>query len=181
MLLLLFHDKSTLSEIAALKAAIEECYGTYGLLAQDGGYLFVPIRESRLNAARLLKHLGQIVSINATASDSYSASTNANDSIKAALWLVDSELFYPDIGAVFGCSTDRVALLSAADMERNVLVKEALHEVGHLLGLDHCQKRCIMRLSGTREEAEKKPPRLCPDCSARLMETPADRNRARQK
>jgi hypothetical protein len=100
MLLLLFHDKSTLAEIAGIKASIEECYRPYGLLAQDGGYLYVPFRDSRLNAARLLRHLGRI--------------TGINSSTKMALWLVSSELFYPEIGAIFGCSTERVALLSAA-------------------------------------------------------------------
>jgi hypothetical protein len=175
MLLLLFHDKRTLAEIAGLKAAIEECYGPYGLQAQDGGYLFVPFRDSRLNAARLLKHLGLIASINTSSNASTIANASANASAKAALWLVDGELFYPEIGTVFGCSTDRVALLSAAGMERSILAKEALHEVGHLLGLDHCQSRCIMRLSGTRAEAEKKPALLCPDCSARLKSALRDK------
>lgn len=198
MLLLLFHDKGSLVEIAGLKVAIEDCYGPYGLLAQDGGYLFVPIRESRLNAARLLKHLGRIVGISATDDVSHTASVSVaagvsptagrnavagdsasvNASIKAALWLVDRELFYPDIGAVFGCSADRVAILSAANMKKNLLAKVALHEVGHLMGLDHCQKRCIMRLSGTRAEAEEKPSCLCADCSAQLMATLGDSDKA---
>lgn len=162
MLQTIFHDKGTLAEIAGLKAAIEECFGPYGLLTCDGGYLFVPSRDSRLNAARLLKHLGQIASANAN------INSIACNPQTAALWLVEGELFYPGVGAVFGCSADRVALLSAAGMESSLLAKEALHEVGHLLGLDHCKKSCIMSLSGTRAEAEEKPTRLCPDCSARL-------------
>ncbi len=160
MLLHLFHDKSALAEISGLRSAIEEFYGPYGLRAQDCGYLFVPSQDSRLNAAMLLKYMVQIASM--------SISANTRAMTGAALWLVDGELYYPEIGAVFGCSAGRVALLSSAGMDSSILAKEALHEVGHLMGLDHCKKGCIMQLSETKMEAEEKLPTLCPDCSAML-------------
>jgi archaemetzincin len=150
MILLIFRDRDSLSKIALLKCAIEECYGPFGLRVQDRGYLYVPFRGQSLSAARLLKYLGK-----------------ASGSEKS-LWLVDSEIFYPEIGPVFGCSTEKSALLSAAGLDADVLVKEALHEVGHLLGLEHCRNRCIMSLSESRAEAEKKPSQLCQSCSALL-------------
>jgi archaemetzincin len=151
MNLLLFRDKNSLPEVALLKSAIEECYGQFGLRVQDSGYLYVPIRGQSLSAARLLNYLGR-------ASGS-----------ERSLWLVDSKIFYPEIGPVFGCSTEKSALLSIAGLDADVLVKEALHEVGHLLGLEHCRDRCIMSLSENREEAEKKPSQLCQSCFALLM------------
>jgi archaemetzincin len=150
MILQIFHDKSALSEIAHIKSAIEECYGQFGLRVQDRGYLYVPYHEKSLNAARLLNYL-----------DRASGS-------ERSLWLVDTAITYPEIGAVFGCSTKNSALLSAEGLDADILAREALHEVGHLLGLEHCKNRCIMRLSKSRAEAENKPSQLCQNCSDRL-------------
>jgi archaemetzincin len=151
MILQLFRDRSSLTEIALIKSAIEECYGQFGLRVQDRGYLYVPFRGQSLNAARLLNYLGK-------ASGS-----------ERSLWLVDMGIVYPEIGTIFGCSTEKSALLSTEGLDADVLAKEALHEVGHLLGLEHCKNRCIMSLSESRAEAEKKPSQLCQSCSAWLM------------
>jgi len=110
MILLLFHDRRSLADVAGLKSAIEECYSPYGLRVQESGYLYVPLEGTRLNAAQLLKYLGRAFGT------------------KKALWLVDSELFYPGIGAVLGCSAKSAALLYAG-LEPDVLAKEALHDM----------------------------------------------------
>ena len=149
MRLALFHDRRSLADIAWLKIAIENCYGTFGLGVVERGYLYVPLQGPKLNAARLLKHLDIMVEK------------------EKVLWLLDSELFYPGIGVVFGCCTERVALLNAR-LDSEVLAKEARHEVGHLLGLGHCPKRCVMSLSPNEERAKGKPSGLCDSCSARL-------------
>ena len=149
MRLALFHDRRSLANVACLRAALEDCYGTFGLGVVERGYLYVPFQGPRLNAARLLKHLDITVER------------------EKVLWLLDSELFYPGIGAVFGCSTERIALLNAR-LDPEVLAKEARHEVGHLLGLGHCLKRCVMSLSPNEERAKVKPSGLCDSCSARL-------------
>ena len=81
------------------------------------------------------------------------------------LWVVDEELFYPGKGPIFGCSTGKSAVLSRSGMDQAVLAKEAIHEVGHVLGLNHCQENCVMNLSKSREEVGKKSSSLCPICS----------------
>lgn len=149
MRLALFHDRRSMADVACLKAALEDCYGTFGLRVEERGYLYVPFQGQKLNAAMLLKHLDRTVER------------------EKVLWLLSSELFYPGIGAVFGCCTDRVALLDSR-LDPVVLAKEARHEVGHLLGLGHCQKTCVMSLSQTEERAREKPSRLCDSCAARL-------------
>ena len=151
MILHLFHDRRALADVATLRVAIEECFGAYGLQVRESGYLYVPLAGQKLNAAKLLKHLAR-------------ASCR-----KEALWLVDRELFYPEIGQVLGCSARGAALLYGG-LEPDVLAREALHEVGHLLGLEHCPHSCVMRLSATPtpEDAREKPSRLCQKCSERL-------------
>jgi archaemetzincin len=150
MILSLFHDRRSLGCVAFLRSAIEDCYGPFGVRLQERGYLYVPFSGDILNAARLLKYL-QLIS-----------------GAQASLWLVDRELSYPGVGSVFGCSADRAALLSTASNENEIIAKEAVHEAGHLLGLEHCTEDCVMRLSDFQTGAKEKPSFLCPRCSARL-------------
>ena len=45
--------------------------------------------------------------------------------------------------------------------------KEALHELGHLMGLIHCrQPDCVMRFSAAAEEVDLKLDQFCPQCRA---------------
>ncbi len=92
--------------------------------------------------------------------------------------VADVDLFVPDAPFVFG-DADRdagaalfsVARLSHADPEklrRRVRV-EAVHEVGHLLGLSHCADwRCAMFLSRDAADSDRKGPGLCASCQAAL-------------
>ncbi len=150
MILHLFHDGKCLADVACLKGAIEERYGPYGLRVKDRGYLYVPLNSHGLDAAKLLKYLGIAIGNH------------------ASLWLIDGKIFYPGTGQVFGCTAGRYAILSAADLEPETLAKEALHEVGHLLGLSHCSSSCVMSLSGSLDQAKEKPSTLCAGCLAKL-------------
>jgi archaemetzincin len=54
-------------------------------------------------------------------------------------------------------------------MARERLLKEAVHELGHTLGLKHCDDyRCAMAPSHAVEWIDLKSSRFCPDCQARL-------------
>jgi archaemetzincin len=152
MILLLFHDRNYLVQLWSIKVAIEECYGPFGLKAQDRGYLHVPFQGPKLNAAKLLKYL------------------ELSTGMDISLWLLDGELYYPEIGGIFGCSTDRSAILSGLGMDLHILAKESLHEVGHLLGLDHCKDICIMNISHSIEQAQEKSSDLCNGCSTLLRQ-----------
>ena len=49
------------------------------------------------------------------------------------------------------------------------LLKEALHEIGHTLGLRHCRDyRCVMSSSPAVENIDLKSPRFCTPCGERL-------------
>ena len=100
------------------------------------------------------------------------------------LGITDVDLFVPDAPFVFG-EADRdsqaavvsIARLShgeggksvePARLHRRVLV-EAVHEIGHLLGLSHCtDARCALFLSHKPSDADRKGPGLCASCRGAL-------------
>jgi archaemetzincin len=94
------------------------------------------------------------------------------------LGIADFDLFVPDGPYVFG-DADRDAgaalfsmfRLAHADPEkvRRRAQVEAVHGLGHLLGLSHCTDfRCAMFLTRDVPDSDRKGPGLCASCRAAL-------------
>ena len=98
------------------------------------------------------------------------------------LALVNLDLFVPQLNFIFGIAQlNRHALVALPRLSPTFyglpdnptlylqrINKEARHELGHVLGLDHCANYCVMRFSNTLVDTDEKPDTYCPACLRHL-------------
>jgi archaemetzincin len=119
-------------------------------------YAFMPVRN-QFDASKILVAL--------------SAET---DGAPLKLGLIQSDLTIPILTYVYGESQlgGKAAVISLHrlfDIDRQVVyqraAKIAVHEVGHLLGLEHCwEAGCLMRFSKQLDQLDRLPLRFCSSC-----------------
>ena len=90
------------------------------------------------------------------------------------LGVVNVDIYTPILTFVFGESQlgGKAAVISSYRIQSknrektyNRAAKIAVHEVGHLLGIIHCQTMdCLMRFSNSPEKLDELPLRFCPAC-----------------
>jgi len=99
------------------------------------------------------------------------------------LGITDYDIYAPGMNFVFGEARlpGRVGVVSTYRLkptgpERHKLyaervVKEAVHELGHTLGLNHCEDNsCVMHFSESLEDTDNKSSALCDTCRRALVE-----------
>ena len=94
--------------------------------------------------------------------------------------VLDVDIFVPELNFVFGEASfpGKVALISLwrlkpefyklkpnVELYAERTLKEAVHEVGHTLGLQHCQRSsCVMHFSNSIFDTDKKQSSFCDEC-----------------
>lgn len=100
--------------------------------------------------------------------------------VSRVLGVVDEDIFVPELNFVFGEAScpGKAALISLwrlrqefygskpdAELFANRSIKEAIHELGHTLGLKHCRRSsCVMYFSNSIFDTDGKQTLLCDDC-----------------
>ncbi|HIE05193.1 MAG TPA: archemetzincin [bacterium (Candidatus Stahlbacteria)] len=99
--------------------------------------------------------------------------------------IVDQDLYAPNLNFVFGeahphqgkavVSTARLAPvpqhLEEEGLFRQRIIKEPIHEIGHLLGLPHCpDKKCVMYFSNSISDTDRKGTDFCRECLRNLSQ-----------
>lgn len=104
-----------------------------------------------------------------------------------ALGITRADIFTKNFNFIFGMAESvltpgpKVAIISTcrlsnefwnipsdkeSDLQRTL--KEAVHEIGHTFGLDHCYNSCIMRFSNSLNDTDEKPATFCDQCQKKL-------------
>ncbi|OPY30395.1 MAG: Archaemetzincin [Methanocella sp. PtaU1.Bin125] len=143
---------------ASFKDAVARRLGrTFGLEARDRGRMRIyegawNERRRQYDAYVLLDHL-----VRCMKSDT-------------AIWLVDPDIFCENVNFVFGLAMYHIAaVVSVFRLDTpGMVVKETIHEAGHILGLPHCRNHCVMRFSNSYEDALLKPDIPCMACRRKL-------------
>ena len=103
--------------------------------------------------------------------------------INRMLAIIDADLYSAERQFVFGFAEQKslTAIISLnrlkpelppdADLFLNRAAKEAIHELGHTFGLDHCStNRCVMHFSHSISDTDVKGMTFCSKCQPKLLQ-----------
>jgi archaemetzincin len=155
----IFYSQIRNKKIQIIQRALTTTYGNV-IDVTIGGELALfneayQVERGQYNADLLLRHL---------------LKTKKQDT---AIWIIQKDIYCTGMNFIFGLAKYLGgAILSIHRLSSSDLIeKEAIHEVGHVLGLGHCRNHCVMQFSNSLWEAKMKPLYLCENCIRKINQT----------
>ncbi len=156
----IFYDKNSEANVPAVKEALEYVFGveTSEEIQLDAAEDAYNTKRMQYDASNLLNFLIR-----------YTSKVSSKEP-SLCLWIISDDLYVQGMNFVFGVAQpDKAAVLSTHRLDSlDLIKKEAIHEMGHVFGLKHCNNYCVMQFSNSLYEAKKKPATLCDRCRALL-------------
>lgn len=159
----IFYDKNSEANVPVVKEALKDVFGV-----ETGEEIQLDAAEDAYNTKRMQYDASNLLNYLIR----YTSKVRSNEPY-LCLWVISDDLYVQGMNFVFGVAQQgKAAVLSTHRLDSlDLIKKEAIHELGHVLGLKHCNNYCVMQFSNSLYEAKKKPAKLCDRCRARALLT----------
>ena len=124
------------------------------------------------HAACILKYLREVFQVIGTVNTDFIIGVGYLDGYEQGLNFVFGEAMPgQNVAAVFTrrLKPEFYGEKPSFDLYFQRLVKEVLHELGHLFNLEHCSNYCVMRFSNSVYEVDEKPVDYCESCKSKVI------------
>jgi len=174
----LFYDSRSRGVVSEVIEALEAVF-----MIEPGDEAIVKDADRNAYDRNRMQYNASILLNSITATWRAKATTKTKTASSFYLWIVSEDIFVRGMNFVFGVAKPgKGAVLSTCRLDSlNMIKKEAIHEMGHVFGLQHCSNKCVMQFSNSVYEAKKKPAELCDKCKYLLKSHVHAQNHARDR